>query len=215
MQPTRHHRLVRRSLPPAAAARVALSRFLPALAPLDPSVLQGARLHIGGSVVVSHPDWLVVAPRPGPIVDIVADTDALPAVRDGAVLEVYAAVERTDERGLQPMLREWHRVLACPRPGVPGAERRGCDAAPPGTCTGVLRLSVPDMSAVAGLLLNATLTTQVQDARSAARHAVLTRACGRQDRGELLDFVRHARGAVITMDVLEQVRGNACSRCLC
>jgi predicted SAM-dependent methyltransferase len=88
------------------------------------------RLHIGGAERAAG--WIVLDARPGPVVDVVGDAAALPFA-DGAFEEVYAS--HVYEHlgywgGLPAALAEARRVLA------PG---------------GALRLSVPDLDALARL----------------------------------------------------------------
>jgi predicted SAM-dependent methyltransferase len=91
------------------------------------------RLHIGGQQ--RHPGWEILDVNPGPLVDHVGDAIDLSRFADGSFTEVYAShvLEHFDYRDALPaVLLEWKRVL------VPG---------------GRLLLSVPDLDALASLLL--------------------------------------------------------------
>ncbi len=91
------------------------------------------RLHIGGQQV--RTGWEILDINPGPLVDHVGDAIDLSRFPDGSFAEVYAShvLEHFDYvEALPKALLEWKRVL------VPG---------------GRLRLSVPDLDALAGLLL--------------------------------------------------------------
>jgi predicted SAM-dependent methyltransferase len=92
------------------------------------------RLHIGGKQ--THAGWEILNISPGPGVDHVGDAVRLSAFADGTFTEVYGShvLEHFDyQDGLMLALEEWRRVLA------PG---------------GTLRLSVPDLDALAGLMLD-------------------------------------------------------------
>jgi predicted SAM-dependent methyltransferase len=91
------------------------------------------RLHIGGQQ--RHPGWEILDVNAGPLVDHVGDAIDLSRFPDGTFTEVYAShvLEHFDYRSaLSEALLEWKRVLA------PG---------------GRLLLSVPDLDALAALLL--------------------------------------------------------------
>ncbi len=91
------------------------------------------KLHIGGKD--PQPGWEILDVNPGPIVDHIGDAVDLSRFADGTFTEVYAShvLEHFDYKvGIAAALKEWHRVLA------PG---------------GTLRISVPDLDTLAGLLL--------------------------------------------------------------
>ena len=91
------------------------------------------RLHIGGRD--KRPGWEILDVSARPHVDHVGNAIDLARFADGTFTEVYAShvLEHFDYKdGLVAALREWRRVL---------------------TAGGVLRLSVPDLDALAGLLL--------------------------------------------------------------
>ena len=96
------------------------------------------RLHIGGQV--RKAGWEVLDALPGPAVDHLGNARDLGRFADGSFVELYAShcLEHLDFRSeVAPALREWHRVLA------PG---------------GRLYVSVPDLAALAQLILNPALT---------------------------------------------------------
>ncbi len=98
------------------------------------------RLHIGGVVRVDG--WEVLNAVPGPAVDHVGNAADLRRFADGTFAALYSShvLEHFDYRDeLQDGLREWHRVLA------PG---------------GTLYLSVPDLAALAQLLLTGRLSIE-------------------------------------------------------
>ncbi|MEO5733326.1 MAG: methyltransferase domain-containing protein [Rubrivivax sp.] len=91
------------------------------------------RLHIGGRQI--RQGWEILDVNAAAHVDHVGDAVDLARFADATFVEIYAShvLEHFDYKdGLAAALREWHRVLA------PG---------------GVLRLSVPDIDALARLLL--------------------------------------------------------------
>ncbi len=93
----------------------------------------GRKLHVGGRD--ARPGWEILNIQAGPAVDHVGDAVDLARFPDGSFAEVYAShvLEHFDYKdGLLAALREWFRVLA------PG---------------GTLRISVPDLDALAALLL--------------------------------------------------------------
>lgn len=93
----------------------------------------GRKLHVGGRD--ARPGWEILNIQAGEGVDHVGDAVDLARFADGTFSEVYAShvLEHFDYRdGLLAALREWFRVLA------PG---------------GTLRISVPDLDALAALLL--------------------------------------------------------------
>lgn len=93
----------------------------------------GRRLHVGGRE--AREGWEILNIQAGESVDHVGDAVDLARFADGTFEEVYAShvLEHFDYRdGLLAALKEWFRVLA------PG---------------GSLRLSVPDLDALAALLL--------------------------------------------------------------
>ncbi len=96
------------------------------------------RLHIGGQV--RKEGWEVFNALPGPAVDHLGDAQDLRRFADGSFIEVYAShcLEHFDFREeVARALAEWHRVLA------PG---------------GRTYLSVPDLGALARLILHPALT---------------------------------------------------------
>lgn len=104
------------------------------------SVLQnstGRRLHIGGTK--RAPGWEVFNIVPGGHVDHVGDARDLAAFGDNTFAEVYAS-HILEHFGyvtyLNPLLKEWCRVM------LPG---------------GRLRVSVPDVEVLAGILLDKTI----------------------------------------------------------
>lgn len=101
------------------------------------AVLPAERLHIGGRE--RRPGWLVLDIEPGPHVDVTGDCTDLSAFADGSLACVYAShvYEHLDYREALPQaLAEVRRVL---RPG------------------GSFHVSVPDLQAVAWLLLDPAL----------------------------------------------------------
>lgn len=91
------------------------------------------RLHIGGKQAKAG--WEIFNVTPGADVDHVGDAIDLSRFPEGSFTEIYAShvLEHFDYCGaIAKALAEWHRVLA------PG---------------GALRLSVPDLDTLAGLLL--------------------------------------------------------------
>ncbi len=91
------------------------------------------KLHIGGKQ--AKPGWEILDVNPGPLVDHIGNAVDLSRFSDGTFAELYAShvLEHFDyKEGLLAALKEWHRVLA------PG---------------GTLRVSVPDIDVLAGLLL--------------------------------------------------------------
>lgn len=96
------------------------------------------RLHIGGRV--RKDGWEVLNALAGPAVDHLGDAQDLSRFPDASFAEIYAShcLEHLDFRGeMEAALREWHRVL------VPG---------------GRIFVSVPDLSALARLILRPDLT---------------------------------------------------------
>lgn len=107
-----------------------------AAAPLAP----GTRLHIGGTQ--PHPDWKILNAQPGPHVDYVGSCTDLSMFADESIAEIYAShvLEHLGyQRELPQALAEMRRVLA------PG---------------GMLRISVPDLSVLAALLVDPANTPQ-------------------------------------------------------
>lgn len=97
----------------------------------------GLRLHIGG--VEPRPGWTLVNVAPGPGVDVVGSCTDLGRFGDGTVAEIYAShvLEHLGFREELPRaLAEFHRVLAG---------------------DGVLRISVPDLEALARLVIRPDL----------------------------------------------------------
>ena len=96
------------------------------------------RLHIGGQV--RKDGWEVLNAVAGPAVDHLGEAQDLSRFPDACFEEIYAShcLEHLDFRGeIEAALREWHRVL------VPG---------------GRIFVSVPDLSALARLILRPGLT---------------------------------------------------------
>lgn len=92
------------------------------------------RLHVGGEVRVAG--WEVFNVQPGAHVDHLGDARDLSRFPDACFLEIYAShvLEHLDYRAdLLPTLVEWRRVLT------------------PGGC---LKISVPDLDVLAGMLLD-------------------------------------------------------------
>lgn len=96
------------------------------------------RLHIGGQV--AHPDWKILDIEPREHCDYVGSCTDLSQFPDGSVLEIYAShvLEHLGyQHDLPAAVREFHRVL------TPG---------------GLLRASVPDLTTLCSLFMDASLS---------------------------------------------------------
>jgi predicted SAM-dependent methyltransferase len=108
----------------------------------DAQITGPLRLHIGGKT--RHPDWKVLNVVPGPNVDFVGNCTDLSQFAEASVSEIYAShvLEHLSHRNeLSAALSGFLRVL------VPG---------------GVLRVSVPDMTALCALFNDPALTPQAR-----------------------------------------------------